>query len=364
MSGDQLHPSTRAIQAGRGPAVPDAPLNQPIVLASSYREIGYAREEGSPTWSALEEALGALEGGVTTAFASGMAAAAAILEDLPVGARVVGPQVGYTGVRELLRERAEAGRIELQSVDVTDTQATLQAAEGADLLWLESPTNPLIGIAELDVLCRDAGTAVVVDSTFASPLLQRPLELGADVVMHSATKFIGGHSDLLLGVASARDPERVERLRHARARTGATPGALESFLALRGLRTLPVRLDRAQPTACMLADRLAAHPAVSAVHHPSLPDDPGHERACRLMDGFGAMLAFELHGGAEAADAVCARVRVLTHATSLGGVETLIERRARYPTEPVPPSLLRVSVGCEHPEDLWRDLEQALAVSS
>jgi cystathionine gamma-synthase len=222
----------------------------------------------------------------------------------------------------------------------------------------------MMGIAVLDVLCdgaRAAGATVVVDSTFATPLLQRPLEFGADYAMHSATKFIGGHSDLLLGVVSVRDPERAERLRHTRGLTGATPGALETYLALRGLRTLPVRLDRGQSTALMLAHRLAEHPAIRAVHHPGLDDDPGHDRACRLLDGFGAMLSFELHGGAEHADAVCERVEVVTHATSLGGVESLIERRARYPEEVSPPSLLRLSVGCEHPEDLWRDLERALA---
>jgi cystathionine gamma-synthase len=365
MSAEDLHPSTRAIHAGRPAREADAPLNQPVVLASSYHVIGYSREEGSPSWEALEAAIGALEGGITVAFASGMAATAAILEDLPVGARVVGPEVGYTGTRVLLAERAAAGRIVLESVDVTDTAATLAAAEGAQLVWIESPTNPMIGIAELDVLCegaRAAGATVVVDSTMATPLLQRPLELGADFAMHSATKFIGGHADLLLGVASVRGPELAERLRHARGLLGATPGALEAYLALRGLRTLPVRLDRAQASALMLAHRLAEHPAVSAVHHPGLPDDPGHDRACRLLDGFGAMLSFELHGGVEHADAVCERVEVITHATSLGGVESLIERRARYPAEVSPPSLLRLSVGCEYPEDLWRDLEQALAV--
>ena len=363
MSADELHPSTRAIHAGRPARQADAPINQPVVLASNYHVIGYSREEGSPTWAALEAAIGALEGGVTVAFASGMATTAAILEELPVGARVVGPEVGYTGTRVLLAERAAAGRIALESVDVTDTAATLAACEGAQLVWIETPSNPMIGIAELDALCegaRAAGATVVVDSTFATPLLQRPLELGADIAMHSATKFIGGHSDLLLGVASVRDPERAERLRHTRGLTGATPGALEAYLALRGLRTLPVRLDRAQDTALMLAQRLAEHPAVSVVHYPGLQDDPGHERARRLLDGFGAMLSFELHGGAEHADAVCEHVEVITHATSLGGVESLIERRARYPNEGSPPSLLRVSVGCEHPEDVWRDLDRAL----
>ena len=240
------------------------------------------------------------------AFSSGMAAASAVLEPLPLGARVVGPAVGYTGVRVLLQERAAAGRIELEEVDLTDTEAVLRACEGAALLWAEPLTNPLVGVAELDRLCEGAhaaGAEVVVDATFATPLLLRPLELGADVVMHSATKFIGGHSDLLMGVATGRTPERTEALRHARGLLGATPGALEAFLALRGLRTLAVRLERAQATAMVLAERLAAHPGVSEVHYPGLPSDPGHGRAARLLDGFGAMLAFEVPGGAEAAQA-------------------------------------------------------------
>jgi len=362
VSGEPLHRETLPVHGGRPQ---DGPLSPPVVLASNYRGFGYAREEGSPTWEALEAALGSLEGGESVTFASGMAAIAAVLEPLPVGARVVGPAMGYTVTRGLLAERAEAGRIDLASVDLTDTEAVLAACEGATLLWVETPTNPLVGIAELDRLCEGAharGAAVAVDATFASPLLQRPLELGADVAVHSATKFIGGHSDLLLGVASARDPRRVEALRHARGTLGSTPGAFESFLALRGLRTLAVRLERAQATAAVLAQRLASHPRVTAVRYPGLPTDPGHERAARLMDGFGAMLAFEVEGGADAAQAVCERVRVLTHATSLGGVETLIERRARYAEEVAPDALLRVSVGVEDVEDLWRDLERALAV--
>jgi cystathionine gamma-synthase len=357
----ELSRETVAVHAGR-PS--EGPLSPPVVLASNYRTYGYAREDGSPTWAAFEAAIGALEGGESVAFGSGMAAIAAVLEPLPVGARVVGPAVGYTVTRGLLAERAAAGRLELESVDLADTAAVLAACEGAALLWVETPTNPVVGIPEVDRLCEGAhaaGAEVVVDATFASPLLLRPLELGADVVVHSATKFIGGHSDLLLGVASARTPERAAALRHTRAMLGATPGALEAFLALRGLRTLGVRLERGQTTAAVLAERLAAHPAVSVVHYPGLPSDPGHERAARLMDGFGAMLAFETAGGAAAADAVCERVRVLTHATSLGGVETLIERRRRYPDEVAPDALLRISVGIEDVEDLWRDLDGALA---
>jgi cystathionine gamma-synthase len=218
----------------------------------------------------------------------------------------------------------------------------------------------LCGFArEREILC-------IVDNTLATPLGQRPLELGAHVVMHSATKAMGGHSDLLLGAAVTREPELLEGLRHARLHGGATPGSLEVFLCLRGLRTLALRYGRAQENAGVLAGRLSAHPEVSEVRYPGLPSDPGHERALAVMDGPGFMLTFSVTGGAARADALLDRLRVLRHATSLGGVETLIERRARYPTERgvVPENLLRVSVGCEHADDLWDDLTQALAATA
>jgi cystathionine gamma-synthase len=275
-----------------------------------------------------------------------MAAISAVLETLPAGAKVVGPAAGYAWTRSLLARSADAGRIRLVDVDTTDTAATLAACDGAALLYVETPSNPLVEIAELDALCAGAherGARVAVDGTFASPLLQRPLSQGADFAIQSATKFIGGHSDLLLGTVTSRD--HAAALHHIRAQLGALPGALEAYLALRGLRTLPVRLHVAQANALTLAQRLSER---FHVHYPGLPEDPGHERATRLMDGYGAMLAFT-HPDA---DAVCRRVRLITHAKSLGGVESLIERRA--------PGLLRLSVGCEHVEDLWDDLERAL----
>ncbi len=362
-----LRAETIAITSGREPPLPDGPLNVPLVLASSFHAGGstpYARE-GNPTWTAFEQAVGALEGGDAVSFSSGMGAIAAILEDVPLGGRVVLPTVAYMEVRSLLRQRADADRLEAVQVDITDTEVALHACEGAALLWIESPTNPLLGVADMAALCQGArrlGALAVVDSTLATPILQRPLTAGADVVLHSATKFIGGHSDLLLGVAITSDERRAARLRQVREMTGGTPGSLEAWLALRGIRTLPLRIAQAQTTAQVLAERLSAHPAVVSVRYPGLSTDPGHQRAARDMDGFGAMLAFEVSGGAPRADAVCASVRVLTHATSLGGVETLIERRARWPAEAgISPSLLRVSVGCEHVEDLWTDLERALA---
>ena len=340
-------------------------------MASTFRaggERAYARTEGTPTWNALEEAVGELEGGEAVLFSSGMAAVAAVLETLPLGARVVHPTVSYLGVRRLMGGQAEAGRLKATAVDVTDAEATIAAARGAQMLWIETPTNPLVGIADLERLAGAAaelGLVSVVDNTFATPLLQRPLELGCDVVVHSATKLIGGHSDLLLGIAVCRDPERAEQLRGVRHDAGATPGGLEAWLALRGLRTMPVRLAQAQATALDLAGRLRRHPGMRRVHYPGLPDDPGYELASRQMDGFGTMLAFQLEGGSERADALCGAVRLITHATSLGGVETLIENRAAQPGEEhLPDGLLRVSVGCEHPDDLWEDLDAALAASA
>ena len=202
---------------------------------------------------------------------------------------------------------------------------------------------------------------MVVDSTLATPLLQQPLRWGADAVLHSATKFLSGHSDLISGIVVVPDEAAAEQLAAVRTITGAIPGSLEAFLVLRGLRTLPVRLQRAQENAAELARRLEAHDAVERVHFPGLAGARTHERSRRLLRGPGAVLSFELRGGAEAADDVCESVEVITHATSLGGVESLIERRARYPSEAhLPAGLLRLSVGCEHVEDLWSDLEAAL----
>jgi len=349
-------------------------MNVPLVLASNFRAgtaeapvNEYSRDGGTSSWQALEEAVGALEGGTALSFGSGMGAAAAILDLVPTGAHVVVPSDSYAGVRALLADGSAHGRWKVSQVDITDTAATKEAAWAADLLWLESPTNPLIDVADLPELCRfgtGTGALVVVDNTFATPLGQRPLTFGADVVLHSATKFIGGHSDLLLGLAVTADPALAARLATRRRLGGALPGALEAYLALRGLRTMAVRLARSEESAGVLAQRLQAHPAVTRVRYPGLPDDPGHQRAAAQMDGFGAMLAFEVRGGAGPADAVCAAVRIVTSATSLGGVESTMERRGKLAgQEHVPPGLLRLSVGIEHVEDLWDDLDQALTAA-
>jgi cystathionine gamma-synthase len=340
-------------------------LNVPITPASALQAggaSGYARDGHAP-WAALEEVIGALEGGSAVTFSSGMAAATAVIGVFEPDAVVVAPTGAYMDVRRSLR-RLEAA--EVRFVDIADTDAVLAACEGADVLWVESPTNPLLGIADLPRLCamtRERRILCVVDNTFATPLLQRPLPLGADIVVHSATKAMGGHSDLLLGAVVAADETHFAALREARELGGATPGALESYLCLRGLRTLPLRLERAQRNAGVLAERLSDHAEVSEVRYPGLTSHPQHQRSRDTLAGPGFMLTFRVHGGAARADALVEAVRVLKHATSLGGVETTLERRARYPAERgvVPDDLLRVSVGCEDAEDLWADLEQALA---
>jgi cystathionine gamma-synthase len=368
LDGEAARPETLVIGLGRPAAVADGPLNVPITPASALQaggESGYARDGHAPS-AALEEVIGALEGGHALTFSSGMAAATAAIGLFPSGAVVVAPAVAYMAVRRSMLRLQEAGRAEVRFVDITDTDAVIAACDGANVLWVESPTNPLLGIADLPSLCaaaREREMLCVVDNTLATPLLQRPLQLGGDVVVHSATKAMGGHSDLLLGAVVAADETHLAALHEARELGGATPGALESYLCLRGLRTLPLRLERSQHNAGVLAERLSDHADVSEVRYPGLASHPQHRRSRDTLAGPGFMLTFRVRGGAARADALVDAVRVLTHATSLGGVETTLERRARYTVERsiVPDDLLRVSVGCEHVEDLWEDLQHALA---
>jgi cystathionine gamma-synthase len=364
----EVRPETWAVTAGRGAGGAGAPLNVPPVLASNFElDAGraYSRDDATPTWEAFEEVLGGLEGGDAIAFASGMGAIAAVFDLLPVGATVVLGDDCYQGVSGLAEAGAAQGRWRVLRVAVQDTARWVELARDADLLWLESPSNPLLVVADLPAICaapRRADALVVVDSTLATPLVQRPLDLGADLVVHSATKYLGGHSDLLLGAVVSRADARASALRTRRELAGATPGALETYLAVRGMRTLPLRLERASSTAGLLAQRLVEHAAVSAVRYPGLPEHPTHATARAFMAGFGAVVSFDVGGGADHADAVCSGVRIIRHATSLGAVESTIERRAAVPGQThLPPGLLRLSVGCEHPEDLWADLQHALA---
>jgi cystathionine gamma-synthase len=358
------HAETLAIVAGRAPT-PGGPFNVPPTFASTYRDggdLGYGRW-GNPTWSAFEETLGELEGGYCISFASGLAAVSALLAPLPLGSTVAFPGVGYNGTRGLIERLEKEGRLSARAIDVTNTDEVIDAMDGTDMLWLESPTNPTLGVADLPEILRAArsiGVEAVVDNTFATPMLQQPLSLGANVVVHSATKYIGGHSDLLMGAVIVADESRRDELVEWRTLHGAIPGVMEAYLALRGLRTLPVRFARQQRTAAELAERLDDHRHVLRVRYPGLASDPGFERATSQMGGFGAMLSFEVKD-AESADRVVDALQLIVGGTSLGGVESTIDRRARWKGEEnVPGGLLRLSVGLEHPVDLWADLDDAL----
>jgi cystathionine gamma-synthase len=349
MRREDVTPETWLIVSGRPPATPGEPLNTPVIAASTYSLPGeriYSRNEATEGWEAFEAMLGGLEGGDAVAFSSGMAACAAVLGELPPGAHLVLVDDCYQGVAGIAEDGEKKRGWRVERLPATDDR-WLDRATKADMLWLESPTNPLLEVADLAGICAAADgsrTRVVVDNTFATPLLQRPLELGADIVVHSATKLIGGHSDLLMGGAVAADDESRQRLRRARGLFGATPGMLECFLALRGARTLALRLHHAMASADKLAQRLAEHPAVERVRYP----------------GFGTIVSFEL-ADADTADRVCQTVRVIRHATSLGGVETSMERRSAHPgQEHIPPGLIRLSAGCESVADTWRDLAVAL----
>lgn len=347
-----LHPETSAISAGRPEVAPDASLNPPIVFSSTYHAggpVGYGRY-GNESWSALETAISELEGGQTLSFSSGMAAISAVFSILPIGAPVVASNQGYSGTMGLLNQHHASGRLEVRFVDITNTDEVIAAMKGAALLWLESPTNPCLDIADLVALIEAAKKFTIgvgVDNTFATPLVQQPLAMGADIVMHSVTKFLAGHSDVVLGSLSTNDSALFKRLDEARRFNGSIPGPFEAWLALRGIRTFPVRFRAAESNAKQLVTRLREHAKITKVRYP----------------GFGAVISFEVDGTAEQAEKVCESSRLITHATSLGGVESLWERRRRWALESpsVPEQLIRLSVGCEHVDDIWQDIEQALS---
>ena len=346
-----LKPATIAVTSGRPAREPDRPLNEPITMTSTYvagGEVEYGRH-GNPTWAAFEETLGALEGGRALSFSSGMAAVTTVLDLVGLDALVVAPAHAYNGTLLQLADLESRGRVRTKLVDITDTDAVIAASEDAALVWLESPTNPALELADLPTIsaaARAAGAYVVVDNTFATPILQQPLALGADLVVHSVTKYLAGHSDLLMGAVVTGDDELYAVLKGRRDLLGATPGTLEAWLALRGLRTLHLRVERAQANAAELVRRLGGHPAVSEVRYP----------------GFGGIVGMVLAGGAPAGDQVTRSTRLWVHATSLGGVESTFERRRRWKAEPatIPDGLVRMSVGIEDVDDLWDDLRQAL----
>jgi cystathionine gamma-synthase len=344
-------PSTVAVAAGRPEHRPDAPLNVPIVMASTYvagGDLEYGRY-GNPTWAAFEDALGALEGGRCLSFASGLAAVATVLDLVGNDGLVVAPQHAYNGTVLQLADLESRGRLRTKLVDITDTEAVVAACADAALVWLESPTNPALEIADIATIreaAHAAGAYVVVDNTFATPLLQKPLEDDVDLVVHSATKYLSGHSDVLMGAVVTRDDELYAVLKGRRDLLGAVPGSLEAWLALRGLRTLHLRVERAQSNAQELVRRLSGHPAVGEVRYP----------------GFGGIVSIVLAQGALAADLLTHKTKLWVHATSLGGVESTFERRRRWKSEPatIPEGLVRLSVGIEDVDDLWADLAKAL----
>ncbi len=364
-----VDPASGAVVPAIQPSTTFARRPDDYQLAGGF---SYARD-GTPNTAQVEALLARLESGASAAlFASGLGAASAVVQALRPGDRIMIQPVVYWGFRKWLRSFAATWGLELEEIDPGDGPA-LEAAlahapgGGRTLIWIETPANPtwqVIDIAAVARLARAAGARLVVDSTAATPVLTRPLELGADLVMHSATKYLNGHSDVLAGaLVTAREDDFWQRVLDNRTGLGATLGAFEAWLLLRGLRTLYLRVERASASALAIARHFDGHPALRAVLYPGLPAHPQHDVTRRQMKGgFGGMLSLRVAGGREAALAAIGRCRVFVRATSLGGVESLIEHRATIegPESPVPDDLLRLSIGIEHCGDLIVDLERAL----
>ncbi|MEO6227234.1 MAG: PLP-dependent transferase [Thermomonas sp.] len=371
-----LRPGTVAVHVGNEPDPATGAVAPPIQLATTFRHgaagerlAGYEyQREGNPTNDRLCHAIAALEGAQTAlTFASGMAAISGVVECLSTPARIVMPNDCYVGLRIYATEFLPARGIEVVRVDMTDLDAArLACAGGVDLLWIETPSNPLMQISDIAALAgigHAHGALVACDNTFATPLLTRPLEHGADVVMHSTTKYFGGHSDVLGGaLAFVRDDDFTKLVAHRLHITGAVLAPFSAWLTLRGCRSLSARMSMHCANARKVVDFLANHPAIERVNYPGLASHPGHDVAARQMRDFGAMLSIQLHGGREAALAMAGKLRIFTNATSLGGCESLIEHRASVegPNPSSPQNLLRISVGLEDVDDLIDDLGQAL----
>lgn len=378
MEMNEQHPATRLAHAGCDPDPLTGAVTPPLHLAATYerdadgsysRGYVYARW-GNPTRDLFETTLAEIEGHGASgaAFASGMAAVSALLQALRPGDHVLLPDDVYHGVRHLLRSVFADWGITYSEVDQTDFEAVRAAMRPETrLLWTETPSNPLLkitDIARLATIAHEAGSLLVVDGTWTTPILQRPLSLGADIVLHSATKYLGGHSDTLVGALIARqDLPLFERVREIQKSAGAVADPFACWLVLRGMRSLGARMPLHSANAHRLAEALLAHPRVSAVHYPGLERHPQHALAREQMSGFGGMLSFQVRGGEDAAMRVASRVQIFRRATSLGGTESLIEHRASIESKPTPTptDLLRVSVGLEDADDLIADLAQALA---
>ncbi|GAA2539613.1 cystathionine gamma-synthase [Pseudonocardia hydrocarbonoxydans] len=377
--------STNAIHAGQEPDPTTGAVITPIHPSSTFAQDGvgglraggyeYSRS-ANPTRTALQECLAALEGGRHgIAFGSGMGASDVLLRVLLApGDHIVIPHDAYGGTFRLVDKILTGWGIEYTPVDLADVAALRAAVRPTTrVIWCETPTNPLLGIADIAALAdvaRGAGARLVVDNTFASPYLQTPLALGADVVLHSTTKYVGGHSDVVGGALVTGDDELAERLRFTQNSVGSVPGPFDAWLTLRGAKTLAVRMERHCDNAERVADLLAGHPAVSRVLYPGLPEHPGHEVAAKQMRRFGGMVSFTVAGGREAALRVCAATRLFTLAESLGGVESLIEHPGAMTHASVagsalevPDDLVRLSVGIEDIEDLLDDLRTALGAA-
>jgi cystathionine gamma-synthase len=367
---NKLATETKVVAAGRPEKKPDGALNPPIALNSTFHEggpIGYARY-GNETWSALEDAISILEGGKSLIFSSGMGAISCVISLLPEASVIVAAHNGYQGTTTMLKKMHEDKRLEVRFVDLANTDAVLAAIPGAKMLYLESPTNPAIEVVDLPTVIaagKAAHCVVVVDNTLATPMIQNPLALGADITLHSVTKYLSGHSDLLLGSTSTKDNALYGRLEQARRYSGSIAGPFEAWLALRGLRTFALRMQRSQENALELANRLVKDPRVLKVRYPGLVTDPYHERAKSFMKGFGAMISFEVNATTAQIDQMCDFSKLITNATSLGGVESIWERRRRWATEShtIPENLIRFSVGIESVDDLWSDIQFAFTAA-
>jgi cystathionine gamma-synthase len=367
---------TLAIHAGHAIDPGTGALTLPIHLSTTFERAadgsyphGYTYiRSANPTRQALEQCLAALEeGAAAAAFASGSAATAAVFQALAPGDHVVAPRDVYYGTARLLRETFVPWGLEATFADMTDLDHVRQAVRpNTKLVWVETPSNPLLkisDIAAIAAIAHAAGAQCACDNTWATPVLQRPLALGADLVIHSSTKYLGGHSDVMGGaVVATADGELVGRIRQIQESGGAVPSPFDCWLVLRGIRTLPYRMRAHSEHAAQVAEFLRGHQRIAAVHYPGLAQHPGHDVAARQMTAFGGMASCQVHGGREAALAVAAHVRLFTRATSLGGIESLIEHRASIegPGTQTPESLLRLSIGLEHPDDLIEDLAQAL----
>ena len=370
---------TRAIHAGQAPDETTGAVVTPIYQTSTYAqdEVGVHRgyeysRTSNPTRTALERCLASLEGAASGyAFASGMAAEDAVLRLLPADSHVVIPDDAYGGTYRLVSQVFGPAGLQYSVADLTDPASIAGAwRPSTRLVWVESPTNPLLGIVDIAAVARfahDRGARCVVDNTFATPYLQQPLALGADVVVHSTTKYLGGHSDVIGGFVAVNDVNLGTHIAYLQNAVGAVPGPFDCFLVLRGLKTLAVRMERHCANAVAVVELLERHPAVAAVRYPGLPTHPGHEIAARQMRAFGGMVAFTLVAGEEAALKLVGRTRLFTLAESLGAVESLIEHPARMTHASVAGSdlavddaLVRLSVGLETAEDLVDDLRQAL----